>query len=151
MRLNVPASLQEEHEHFHHCLEKCMHEPGALGETAREVGRLLHLHCVSEEAIALPPLGLLARVARGEITSDMAEVVQITRKLKAELPRMFAEHARIEAALEKMHAAAHLARRPEYEQLASTLLLHAREEEEVLYPAAIVLGEYIADELAKRR
>lgn len=145
LRLDIPLSLREEHDDFHARLERCMHEPGVVGEAGREVGRLMHLHCVSEEDFALPPLGLLMRLARGEFTSDMKEVLPLTRRLKAELPRLFAEHARIEAALKKLRIAAREAHLPEYEVMAEAMIQHARCEEEVLYPAAIVVGDLIAE------
>lgn len=149
LRLDIPLSLREEHEDFHARLERCMHEPGTVGALGREVGRLMHLHCVSEEDFALPPLGLLTRLARGEFTSDMQEVLPLTRRLKAEMPRLFAEHARIEAALQKLRLAARDAHLPEYEMMAVAMIQHARCEEEVLYPAAVVVGDLVAAHLMR--
>jgi hypothetical protein len=68
----------------------------------------------------------------------------MTRRLKAELPAMFAEHRQIVAALEKLLAAAQAAGLPEIGKFALALMRHARTEELVLYPAAILLGEYLA-------
>lgn len=143
MKLEIPKPLQVEHEALHETLVKATQELGALGEAAREVARLLHPHFVREEEFALPPLALLADLAGGASRPEMAEVLTMTRRLKTELPRMLAEHAAIVAGLEKLKVAAGAAQRPEYERFAQALVLHAQTEEQVLYPAAILVGEHI--------
>jgi hypothetical protein len=143
MRFAIPKPLQAEHAELHARLVKATKEPGAVGAAAREVARLLHPHFVAEEDFALPPLALLAALAGGAVTPDMAGVLPMTRRLKAELPKMLAEHKQIVGALEKLRAAAHAAGRAEYEDFAAALVLHAQTEEQVLYPAAILVGEYV--------
>jgi hypothetical protein len=150
MKFEIPAALRAEHEELHAQLAKATKEPGAIGEAAREVARLLHPHFVREEEFALPPLGLLAELARSPVTPEMAAVLPMTRRLKAELPAMLAEHRQILAALDRLRAAAKTAGRPEYESFAAALALHAQHEEHVLYPAAILLGEHLERTLAKR-
>ncbi|MGD9953499.1 MAG: hemerythrin domain-containing protein [Burkholderiales bacterium] len=144
MKFEVPKPLQVEHEELHARLLKATKEAGAIGEAAREVARLLHPHFVREEEFALPPLALLERLARGEATDEMAEVLPMTQRLKAELPQMLAEHRQIVGALEKLRAAARAAGQPEHERFAEALVLHAQTEEQVLYPAAILAGEQVA-------
>jgi hypothetical protein len=46
-------------------------------------------------------------------------------------------------------SAAELEHKPEYVHLAEKLRLHARNEEQVLYPAAILIGEYLKLRLAE--
>ena len=104
MRFEIPKPLQVEHAELHARLVKATKEAGAIGEAAREVARLLHPHFVREEEFALPPLALLERLARGEAGGEMAEVLPMTQRLRAELPQMLAEHGQIVGALEKLHA-----------------------------------------------
>jgi hypothetical protein len=111
------------------------------------VARLLHPHFVREEEFALPPLTLLEKLAREGATREMAEVLPMTRRLKAELPQMLAEHKQIVGALDKLRDAARTAGRPEVERFAGALVLHAQTEEQVLYPAAILAGELVARSL----
>lgn len=144
MKLEIPKPLQVQHEELHATLVKATRASGAVGEAAREVARLLHPHFVREEEFALPPLGLLSKLARGGVTQEMAEVLPMTRRLKAELPAMLAEHRQIVGALDKLRDAAVAANLPEYERFAEALTLHAQTEEEVLYPAAILVGEHVA-------
>lgn len=149
MKFEIPKPLQVEHEELHATLVRATREPGAVGEAAREVARMLHPHFVAEEEFALPPLGLLSALAAGAATPEMAGVLTMTRRLKAELPKMLAEHERIVGALEKLRTAAHAAGMAEYELFADALVLHARTEEQVLYPAAILVGEHVARSLGQ--
>lgn len=144
MKFEIPKPLQIEHEELHATLVKATKAPGAVGEGAREVARLLHPHFVREEEFAMPPLALLSELARGGVTPQMAGVLPMTRRLKAELPAMLAEHQQIVGALDKLRAAAAAANLPEFERFAEALTLHAQTEEAVLYPAAILIGEHVA-------
>lgn len=143
-RFPIPAPLRVEHEGLHHRLAAAIAAGGAVGDAAREVARLLHPHFVREEDFALPPLALLPALARGELTPAMADVLLMTRRLKAELPQMLEEHRQIVAALERLRGAARDAGDQAQERFADALVLHAQTEEQVLYPAAILVGEYIS-------
>jgi hypothetical protein len=57
---------------------------------------------------------------------------------------MLKEHQAIRAAAGKLRAAAEAAKRPEYVHFSDALAAHARQEEEILYPAAILVGRYVA-------
>jgi len=73
----------------------------------------------------------------------MADVFALTDRLEAELPGMLAEHLQIKAALGDLVAAANAEKKPEYARFAEKLMSHARTEEEVLYPAALLVGRYL--------
>jgi hypothetical protein len=109
----------------------------------------MHPHFVKEEEYALPPLGLLPEVVAGEIGPETAAVLSLTDKLEAELPQMLAEHEAIVAALETLAAEARRADRLEYVEFAHKLILHARTEEQVSYPAALLVGKYVKLKLRK--
>jgi hypothetical protein len=143
MKVDIPAPLRSEHEQLHATLVKATREPGAVGEAAREVARRLHGHFVREEEFALPPLALLAPLARDEFNPEMAQVLPMTERLKAELPAMLAEHRAIVGALGELRAAAAAAGLPDYERFAEALTEHAETEEQVLYPAAILVGQMV--------
>lgn len=144
MKFQVPEPLHIEHEELHTRLKKAVDEPGAVGEAAREVARRLHPHFVREEEFALPPLALLLRVAVGDLSPEMKDVLPMTRRLRAEHGQMLEEHRAIVRALEQLRAAARAAGRSEQEEFAEALILHAQTEEQVLYPAAMLVGEVVA-------
>jgi len=67
----------------------------------------------------------------------------MTDSLRHELPRMLQEHEAIAAAARRLAQVARAARAGDVARFAEALLTHARMEEEVLYPAAILVGELI--------
>jgi hypothetical protein len=149
MDFKIPESLKAEHEELHAELVKATRMVGKVGEAARAVAALLHPHFVKEEECALPPLGLLSALAEGKVTPEMRQVLALTDKLKAELRQMLAEHQAIVGALKKLVVAAEAEGKPEVARFAEKLMLHAQTEEEVLYPAAILIGEYVKIRLAR--
>jgi hypothetical protein len=98
------------------------------------VARVLHNHFLKEEEFALPPIGLLPALARGEVDEEMRGVLVMTEWLKAELPEMLGEHQAVVAALKQLTVAAEKEKLPEHARFAEKLMLHAKTEEEVLYP-----------------
>jgi hypothetical protein len=145
MVIEIPESIRREHEAIHSALVAATRVPGRVGTAAKTLADVLHPHFVREEQIALPPLALLAplaaRSALPEATTSRA--AEMTSALRAELPRMLEEHVRIRAAVAELRAAAEAAGAEAQIELADELALHARTEEEVLYPAALVVGELL--------
>jgi hypothetical protein len=139
----IPESLKLEHEDLHADLVRATKAGGKTGEAAKAVAKVLHEHFIKEEEFALPPIGLLSALARGEIDPKMRSVLPMTDRLKAELPEMFREHQAVVAALKQLTAAAEDEKLSEHARFAEKLTLHAQTEEEVLYPAAILVGEYV--------
>jgi hypothetical protein len=68
---------------------------------------------VSEEQFALPPLALLGPIADGRAASDMRPVVELTDRLKKEMPRMLSEQQAIVKALDELGRAAAAERQSE--------------------------------------
>ncbi len=149
LEFKIPQPLKEEHEELHQELVKAIHSKGETGEAAKAVAKVLHPHFVKEEEYALPPLGLLSLLARGEIVPEMKKVFEMTDKLKGELPQMIQEHKNIVAALKHLSEVAEKEKKAEAVQFAQKLILHAQTEEQVLYPTAILVGEYLKSKLEK--
>ena len=150
-KFKVPDVLKDEHEELHAVLSRATREEGALGAAARTVASRLHPHFVKEEEFALPALALLSRLARGDVTPDMAEVLPLTERLERELPGMLEDHRAIVAALEGLRSAASAAGRAEYVKFVDELVRHAQTEEVLQYPAAVLAGRYIRAQLGEGR
>jgi hypothetical protein len=73
----------------------------------------------------------------------MTDVLPMTEALRRELPRMLQEHQAMAAAARRLEAAAHEERNAAAEELARRLQAHARTEEELLYPAAVLVGDLV--------
>jgi hypothetical protein len=149
--MKIPTPLKVEHEELHAELASAIKAGGQVGEAARVVAKVLHEHFLKEEEFALPPLGLLSALARDQVEEDPKTVFAMTDRLKAALPEMLEEHKGVVAALEKLKAAARAENKPEHARFADKLIVHAQTEEEVLYPAAILVGEYLKLKLGSAR
>ena len=103
----------------------------------------MHSHFKKEEEYALPPLGILPDLAKGKIVQSMSAILKMTDKLETDLPTMLSEHKEIVAALKTLIDAAKAEDKPEYVHFAEKLMAHARMEEEVSYPTALLIGRYL--------
>jgi iron-sulfur cluster repair protein YtfE (RIC family) len=88
------------------------------------------------------------QLAAGTLPFDATALLKMTDALKRELPQMLAEHTHIRAAVRALREAARAEGAAKYERLAEQLALHAQTEEEVLYPAAVLVGELIRSRMA---
>jgi len=149
MKGPVPEALRVEHEELREQLHTAAAAGGKTGEAAEAVMRVLRPHILLEEEFAIPPLMLLPRLARGEITPDMRKAMTQAETLKAELPRMLDEHKLIVEALQRLLQAAQAEGHTGFARFAQKMILHAQLEEEVLYPASILIGEYLRGKLGK--
>ena len=139
----TPQSIAVEHRELHETLAAAAKEPGKLGAAARALEAKLAPHFKREEEIATPPLGLLPELAREKPTASMRGVLPMTDALERELAQMLKEHEAIRAAVKEFRAAAVEARRDDYVRFSDALAAHARQEEEILYPAAVLVGRYL--------
>jgi hypothetical protein len=108
------------------------------------VAELIHEHFKSEEEFAMPPLALLRPLAEGAgVQGSATAAIAMSDRLKADWPIMLHEHKTIREALAVLAVEARVENRPEVLRFVDKLTLHAQQEEEILYPAAILVGEYL--------
>jgi hypothetical protein len=141
--ITIPKSLKREHDELHADLVAATKAGGKTGIAAQAVAQALHPHFVKEEEYAMPPLGILTQMAKGEVSAESGAVIAMTDKLKKEIDHMLHEHKAIVILIHRLMESAQSERRQEYVHLAERLILHAQTEEEVLYPAALLIGEYL--------
>lgn len=149
MEFPIPEPLKAEHEELHAELARARDAGGRTGRAAKAVAETLHPHFIREEEIAMPPLALLAALASDQLSPEMSDVLSKTESLEAELPQMLEQHKSIVTALEQLASAARDEGKPEFVRFAEKLRLHAQTEEQVLYPAAILVGRYVKLKLGK--
>ena len=143
MDTRVTDQVRTEHEALRATLKRAMREPGKTGEAARELAGIADGHFLREEKFVAPLLALLPKLARGESGPEAATAPRMAQHLRRELPQMLEEHALITQTLREFLAAAEAEGHAEYVTFAEDMMLHARLEEQVIYPAAIVAGEYV--------
>jgi hypothetical protein len=147
MELKIPRALIEDHQEMGAALERAVAEGGKVGEAAQALRNVMLPHIEREEKFALPPLSLLPLLTKGELDYDMNEAVLLADRLKAEMPRMLSEHAGILAAINRLDEAARQEGKKQYQGLAATMKLHLEEDEQVYYPAAMLVGAYLHTKL----
>jgi hypothetical protein len=146
---DLPPVLTMEHDAIQEELSRASRAGGRTGQAAWDVTQVLFPHVYREEEFAIPPLVLLPRLARGEFDADMEQVLHKTEVMKSEFPRMLEEHKVIVAALQKLLQAATSEGHVGFARLAQKLIYHAQTEEEILYPASILVGEFLKLKLGK--
>ena len=144
-----PESSLPEHRQLREILTRAMNAGGRTALAADGVRRVLYPHMRLEEAFAAPPLSILPRLAAGEIAPDMEKIIPISEMMKIQLPRMLEQHRLIVSGLTELLRAATDEAHPAYVQFAQKVMQHAQQEEEILYPAAIIVGEYVKLKLGK--
>ncbi len=143
--LATPSSILEEHKHLHHQLDEALASGGKTAACAKAVADALLPHFEAEEAYAMPPLGLLEPIANDQPLSgkQTLEAIKMAGQLRLHYEQMIREHQQIHAALEALASAAHQEHKPEALAFAEALMLHAQNEEQVLYPTTLLIGKYL--------
>ncbi|HEU4619099.1 MAG TPA: hemerythrin domain-containing protein [Gammaproteobacteria bacterium] len=145
--IKVPPLMAEEHEELHAKLAALVGAGGETGAAAHKVEEALAPHFEEENRYALPPLGLLSELARGRATEDMRPAIELSRHVAQNLDRYIDEHREIAAALNGLEAAGKAEGNSDAVEFAAELRRHARQEEELFYPTAILIGRYLEREL----
>ena len=141
--LRMPESLRTRHEAFHAEFVKATKVTGKVGEAARAMEKLATAHFAKAKD-AFAPLSLLPRLVDGKLTAEeMAEALELAEKLKDGLPQIRRDHAALVAGLKTLSEAAREEGKAVYARFGERLTLHIREEEEVLYPAVLLVGEHL--------
>lgn len=148
--MRIPPMMATEHEKLHTELAKLAGLGGKTGAAAAKVERALAPHFEEENRYALPPLGLLPALAKGGATEEMRPAIELSRHVAQNLGRFMEEHRNITRALDDLEVAGRAERKAEALDFAAELRAHAQEEEQVLYPTAILIGRYLEQTLGKQ-
>ncbi len=136
--------MQIEHEELHEELRKATKMPGEVGKAAEKVADLLHPHFERENELALPVIGVARELAEGKTSPDFAKALKLHTQFKREYPSMLREHEAIVKALNQLAKAAKKTKRQEVVEFTQKLKLHAQTEEELTYPAVLIIGKLLA-------
>ncbi len=143
MTLMIPESMQKDHEELHQELRRATELPGGVGQAARKVAKILHPHFEKENEIALPEIGVARALAEGETSPDFEAAKELCDRFKTEYPRMLKEHVDIVKALDDLEKAARSDGRRRVVVFVEKLKMHAKTEEALTYPAALMIGKLL--------
>lgn len=138
--LKSPESLAEEHHELFHKLGKLAAEKGETRREVKELLTVLEPHFEKEEEAAMPLLGALRPLSEGKVVRDPSEVSSLHRKFTSEYPEMLEEHNQVRRLIDNVRNAAKKAQDENALTMMDELEHHAAVEEEVLYPAAMLVG-----------
>ena len=136
-------TLKSEHEALRATLKRAMREPGRVGELARKLAQIADGHFLREEKFVMPLLGLLKGLAQGEPEALERGAPALANGLRGQLMQLGAEHRQMAELLRELSLAADAQGVNDYVSFAEDMIIHHSLEEEVLYPAAIVAGEFV--------
>lgn len=143
MKPRIPASVSEEYESLYQSLKDAMNVPGNIGLAAKDAFHILQHHYDKDNAYALPPLKYLQSIADEKLTTEVEKISNMTARLKRELPHMRQETENITRALERLAEVALREDKREYHGLARNFIRFMQREDQILYPAAILIGDLI--------
>lgn len=142
-KLEVPSSIKAEHKYLLDKIYKISLFQDSTGRVAIKLNDLMQHHFKEEEDYVLPPLGLLPLLSTGKLPEQSKEVIVLTEKLKSQLSHMSAEHQLIKAFMDELILVAAKENHPEIIEFEKEIHKHANTEEEILFPTAILIGEYL--------
>lgn len=145
MPLTPPPSAERAHEELLHLLVKVQHLSGKTGVIAEDLAKRLKTHMEQEETLVLPLLGLLPDLASRKTSSQLARrASRLYSEMKKEYSGMLNGHREITKLLSRLKRVGAEEGHLTAVRFSEALEQHAKEEEEILYPAALLAGKLAA-------
>ncbi len=138
----TPGSLKEERDELQSELRAAIGLGGEIGSAAKAVIERFDSHRTVEEKHALPLLGMLPLMQQDKTNGGLSDAPGMADRLRSDLPQMIGEHRQIIAALDDLISAAEKKQKKDCALLAGKMKTHIQREEEILYPTAMLVGEY---------
>ena len=133
--------MEKEHQDIWQLFMGVQNLPGKTGAIAAKLAKDLKLHIDKEESLALPLLGILRDLAAGKLNASTAKRASlISSRFEKEYPGMLHGHTELYKLLERLRDVADKEGHLTAVRFAVMVEKHSQEEEEVLYPAAILAG-----------
>jgi hypothetical protein len=149
--LQIPQSIRHQHEQIISRLAVFAKDKGPVGTAASKALAFLKDHYAQEEAFVLPPLGLLSRIAKGEISKDMEPAIAMADRTRAALPEFQKDHAQITSLMNELVEVGKSTGNDELLTLATRIASQSLNDMEVVQPTTIIIGNYVRERLSKGR
>jgi hemerythrin len=137
--LKTPDSMTEEHHELFRKLRELAAGDDQVAGEVRELLKVLEPHFEKEEKLAMPLLGVLKPLSKGEAIKDRSKFTSLHERFLSEYPRMLEEHKRIKRLIEKVRTITKKTNEQRALEVMDELEHHAALEEEVLYPVAVLV------------
>lgn len=143
MPVQTPKSLKHGHENLSSELNHLIMLKDNIGIKAKALAEVMYPHFQKEEKYALPPLGLLLALSEGNWEIDTDAAIKMSELLQSKLVELKNEHEDIEKALKELVLEADKENNGTAKHFAKELMVHIEIEDQVLYPATILIGNYL--------
>jgi iron-sulfur cluster repair protein YtfE (RIC family) len=135
----VPGSLLKQHEYL---LLKAKSFLVNNNSIAKELYEVIEYHFNEEEQYLFPVLGILPELAAGNIPEKTDSIIAYAEKFKTNSAKLLAEHQMITKLIGELRLIS-TQNDTSLINFEKELLEHARVEEEIYFPAAVVIGDYL--------
>ena len=143
MKLKVPKSIIHGHANIILELNDVLAVGGEIAEKAKQLKDAMVPHFKKEEEYALPPLGLLLAFSEEKWEINAEEAIKMAENLELRLAEMTHDHSNIMDLLNELKSLGEEKHNHVVKMFVKTLTLHIEMEDEVLYPATILIGNYL--------
>jgi hypothetical protein len=143
MRPKIPGPVKEEYEELYWKLNVAARVRGEVGQAAMAAFRHMQSHFVKDQEYALPPLKLLPTVAASNVNKEIDQIQTMCDRLKRNLSELIDEDNLIIDELSRLADVAAREQKSEYHDLALRFIRFLEMEKDVLYPATLLIGEFI--------
>lgn len=145
------SSLLKEHRNLLSQMQPLTSYTDSTGQVAITLYELMQHHFSEEENYVLPPLAALPLLVSGQSQQQTEELLLLTEKFKTQLSHINAEHQMIKVLLEELNQIAARDGHPMPVGFEEDLHRHAQMEEEIFFPASILVGEYLKLQHVKKK
>lgn len=143
MRPKTPKSIKSGHENLCYELKIITKSGGIIAEKAKLLEKDMYPHFQKEEKYALPPLGLLLALSDGNWEIYSSEAIKMSEMLQLKLSELKGEHDQIMKTMQDLKVIADEQNNIDAKEFIKDLTLHVEIEDQVLYPATILIGNYL--------
>lgn len=143
MKLKVPKAIIHGHANIILELNEVLAIGGEIAEKAKQLRAAMVPHFKKEEDYALPPLGLLLAFTDENWEINAEEAINMAQNLELRLAEMKHDHSHIVDILNELKSLGEKEHNRVVKMFVKTLTLHIEMEDEVLYPATILIGNYL--------
>ncbi|MBE0627599.1 MAG: hypothetical protein IH606_22615 [Burkholderiales bacterium] len=144
----TPNALRLAHNEARALLVRATIAYGKVPGAAKRVADLCLPHFEYEEKNVFPILALLPDLQRGELRREMMAVMPLISDFREKHELANTHHHSILAAVDDLLDDTHSDKSSEFAEFAYNVRVHEKIEDEVIYPAVILIGRYLQERLA---
>ncbi|MDD3437548.1 MAG: hypothetical protein PHC64_10390 [Candidatus Gastranaerophilales bacterium] len=142
MKLKTPKAISHGHANLCRELRGIINKYKNNEEQIKLLEKLMAEHFHKEEKYAMPPLGLLLTLSEGNWEINKETAIEMSQTVNSKLVELKEDHKKISKIVAQLDLIAKKENNSDLEIFLNNLIIHMDLEDEVLYPTAILIGDY---------